>query len=420
MFTRQSWAHLHEILAIALLTSLFPISTLAQTETVIHSFGSAGTDGQNPFVGLTEHAGAFYGTTHGGGPNLIGTVYAIKQINGAWKEKVLHAFTGGVDGNEPAARIIFDSAGNLYGTTLYGGTPGLGNGTVYRLSQQNGKWNETVLYAFQGQLGGGHDGSIPGGGLIFDAAGNLYGTTGAGGANSTGTVFKLTPSGNTWIETVIYNFAGKPDGIGPIGELIADSAGTLYGVTNSGGTNTNTNSAGGGTIFELSPNLDGTWSETVLHSFGAGSDGARPAAGMVADQAGNLYGTTQYGGGTPHGGHGTVFQLSLTNGVWTESVISNFTASGGGNLPQSPVIVDQLGNLYGAANGGGGQHGVIFKLSLTNGVWTHSPFYTFPDVPSGTHPAGNLLIDSAGNFYGTTITGGPGCGCHGLVYMLAP
>jgi uncharacterized repeat protein (TIGR03803 family) len=139
MFTRQSWAHLHEILAIALLTSFFPISALAQTETVIHSFGSAGTDGQNPFVGLTEHAGAFYGTTHGGGPNLIGTVYAIKQINGAWKEKVLHAFTGGADGNEPAAPVIFDSAGNLYGTTLYGGTSGLGNGTVYRLSQQNGK-----------------------------------------------------------------------------------------------------------------------------------------------------------------------------------------------------------------------------------------------------------------------------------------
>ena len=128
--SRDSHGPICTILAIALLTSLFPISALAQTETVIHSFGSAGTDGQNPFVGLTEHAGAFYGTTHGGGPNLIGTVYAIKQINGAWKEKVLHAFTGGVDGNEPAARIIFDSAGNLYGTTLYGGTPGLGNAPI--------------------------------------------------------------------------------------------------------------------------------------------------------------------------------------------------------------------------------------------------------------------------------------------------
>ena len=154
-----------------------------------------------------------------------------------------------------------------------------------------------------------------------------------------------------------------------------------------------------------------------FNSFGAGNDSAIPFAGLIADTEGNLYGTTPYGGKTANGGHGTVFQLALSNGTWTESVISNFTAPGGGNFPQSLLLMDQSGNLFGAANGGADQNGVIFQLSLVNGVWTHTPYYAFPDNAAGIHPTGNLIFDKAGNIYGTTVRGGTN---FGVVYMLAP
>ena len=421
MFAKQFWALSHKILAVVIVTSLFAIRAHAATETVIHSFGSANADGQKPFAGLTQHAGAFYGTTTGGGPRDAGTVFAVKLVNGVWKEKVLYAFTG-ADGDNPQSNVVFDQAGNLYGTTYYGGTGDCfssGCGTVFELSPVNGTWTETVIYNFTGTTGG-NDGASPTAGLIFDATGNLYGTTTQGGASDAGTVFKLTPAGGSWAETVLYNFAGMPDGAAPLGNLIFDRAGNLFGTTAAGGTYNHRNPFGDGTIFELSPNPDGSWTETVLHTLGAGADGASPEAGLIADPAGNLYGTALYGGGTPNGGHGTVFQLALSNGVWTESVISNFTVPGGGNFPQSAVILDQAGNVYGTASGGTGRNGVIFKLSLVNGAWTHTPFYTFPDTLSGIHPLGSPLMDKAGNLYGTTVTGGPGCGCHGVVYMLAP
>ena len=418
MLAKQSTTPSRKFFAVVFVASLFVIPAFAVTETVVHSFGAARNDGQKPFAGLTQHVGAFYGTTSGGGSHLVGTVFTVKLVNGIWKEKVLYEFTGGSDGDTPQSKVVFDNAGNLYSTTHYGGVGGLGFGTVFKLSPNNGVWNETVIHTFTDTAGG--DGSTPSGGLIFDASGNLYGTTSGGGTYKSGTVFKLTPSGNAWTETILYNFAGKPDGAGPVGDLIFDGAGNLYGTTASGGSNANHNTSGDGTAFQLSPNLDGTWTEKVLHSFGAGGDGANPLAGLAADASGNLYGTTLYGGTTPNGGHGTVFQLAFSNGTWAESVISSFTVSGGGNFPQSPLTVGRSGNLYGAANGGSGHNGVIYQLSLANGVWTHQPYYTFPNVASGVHPTGNLLIDGAGNFYGTTVSGGDGCGCQGVVYMVAP
>jgi uncharacterized repeat protein (TIGR03803 family) len=405
--------------AVIIIASLSSAHAFAVTETVIHSFGPANDDGQVPFAGVMQYKAAFYGTTTSGGQHGAGTVFSVKLVNGIWREKLLYAFTGGSDGNDPQSKVIFDNAGNLYGTTNRGGTDNCGCGTVFELSPHNGSWAETVIHNFTGRSGG-NDGAAPIGGLLLDVAGNLYGTTTQGGTNDAGTVFKLAPSGGSCTETVIYNFGGKADGAAPGGDLIFDKSGNLYGTTAAGGTFPGLSGQGGGTAFKLTLNPDGTWSEMVLHSFGAGNDGTEPIAGLAGDLAGNLYGTTIYGGGTPNGGHGAVFQLTPSNGVWTESVISNFTTPGAGNYPQSPLTVDPTGNLYGAANGGAGRHGVIFKLSLGNGVWTHTPFYTFPDVPSGTHPTGSLLLDAAGHFYGTTVTGGPGCGCHGLVYMLAP
>jgi len=346
-------------------------------------------------------------------------VFAVKLVKGVWREKLLYAFTGGADGNDPQSKVIVDNAGNLFGTTNRGGTGDCfssGCGTVFELSPVNGTWTEAVIHNFTG-ANGGNDGAAPTGGLVFDAAGNLYGTTTQGGTSDAGTVFKLTPSGDTWTETVIYNFARKPDGGGPVGDLIFDKIGNLYGTTAAGGTYPGLNGLGGGTAFKLTLNPDGTWDETVLHSFGSGSDGTEPFAGLIADPAGNLYGTTLYGGGTPNGGHGTVFQLTLSNGTWTESVISNFTAPGGGNFPQSPLLLDQSGKIFGAANGGAYQNGVIFQLSLVNGVWTHTPYYAFSHDASGIHPTGSLIFDKAGNMYGTTIRGGTN---FGVVYMLTP
>ncbi|HEY7099028.1 MAG TPA: choice-of-anchor tandem repeat GloVer-containing protein [Terriglobales bacterium] len=381
----------------------------------MHSFSSAGRDGQRPFAGLTWHNGAFYGTTDGGGPHQIGTVYALKLVNGVWKQKVLYAFTGRADGDEPQSNVIFDNAGNLYGTTYYGGSAGLGNGVVFKLSPSNGAWTQSVIHTFAGGIA---DGANPTGGLTMDAAGNLYGSTGSGGTHNAGIVFKLSPSGNNWSETILYNFGGKPDGAVPLGDLVFDGAGNLYGTTIGGGANRNHNPLGDGTVFELSPNPDGSWSETILHSFGSDNDGALPRAGLTLNSGGTLYGTTPYGGGTPNGGHGTAFQLALMNGIWTESVISNFTVAGGGNFPQSPLVIDQAGNLLGVANGGGQQNGVVYKLSFVNGTWQHTALYSFPNTASGVHPIGNLVLDSSGNIYGATVRGGE----HnfGVIYAIAP
>jgi uncharacterized repeat protein (TIGR03803 family) len=308
--------------------------------------------------------------------------------------------------------------GNLFGTTHDGGTGNcaLGCGTAFELSPVNGSWSKKVLYNFSG----GADGGSPSSGLIFDQAGNLYGTTNSGGIGTGGVVFKLTPSGSEWTEAVLYQFAGKPDGAGPDGGVIFDKAGNLYGTTAAGGTFTACNSFGGGTAFKLSANPDGTWSETVLHSFGGGSDGCMPLAGLLLDSAGNLYGTTVYGGSAPFGGEGVAFQLSPSNGIWVENVIHDFTGASLGKNPQSALIRDTAGNLYGTASGGAHFNGIIFKLVLSNGTWTTSEVYSFQNSSEGTHPSASVIMDKAGNFYGTTVSGGGGGGVNGVVYRVQP
>jgi uncharacterized repeat protein (TIGR03803 family) len=264
---------------------------------------------------------------------------------------VLYSFCAEInctDGNSPRAGLISDSSGNLYGTTEFGGA--YEEGTVFKLAPDG---TETVLYSFCAEINC-TDGAYPLAGLIMDAAGNLYGMAPNGGTYGGGTVFRLAPDGT---ETVLYSFCAQTnctDGGGPTG-LIADSSGNLYGTTGRGGEGDC--KYGCGTVFKLAP--DGT--ETVLHAFNGGSDGRTPLAGVIADNAGNLYGTTFYGGGTRcHSGCGTVFKLAPDG---TETVLFAFHGRRGTN-PAGALLKSPHGLLYGTTQFGGasGSYGTIFKI----------------------------------------------------------
>jgi uncharacterized repeat protein (TIGR03803 family) len=367
----------------------------AQTYTVVHSFNGPPTDGKTPAAGLIrDPAGNLYGTTFYGGASDYGAVFKLNKTD----ETVLHSFTGGADGANPAAGLIRDPAGNLYGTTQWGGImTGLcsptGCGVVFRLDP-TGK--ETVLYSFTG----GGDGANPAAGVIGDAAGNLYGTTPAGGASGYGVVFKLDKSG----ESVLYSFTGGADGANPEAALVRDLAGNLYGTTDYGGASRY------GVVFKL----ETTGKETVLHSFsGSSSDGALPYSGrLVPDPAGNLYGTTAIGGTSDWG---VVFKLDMTG---KETVLYNFTGGADGAGPQAGVIRDSAGNLYGTTWAGGSAEGdrgkgVVFKLDVTG---AESVLHSFAGSDGADSGAG-LIGDSAGNLYGTTKTGGKG---NGVVFTIKP
>lgn len=271
-------------------------------------------------------------------------------------------------------------------------------------------------------------GSAPQGALARDAAGNIYGTTGEGGyhclpGDGCGIVWKLSLNPNgTWTSGVIHAFLG-PDGAYPVGGVITDAAGNLYGTTREGGDKSvcpTSNSYGCGTVFELSPNKDGKWIFSELHQFEL-SDGAFPVGRLTFDAAGNLYGTTEQGGT----GSGVVFRLELNSGgTWTESIIHNFTGTDG-DSPQAGVTFDKVGNLYGTTTAGGANSGgTVFKLAPNSeeGTWTESvlySFYTLPNGADGWAPTSDLTFDMAGNLYGTTRAGGTGPYVGGTVFKLA-
>jgi len=303
-------------------------------------------------------------------------------------EKVLYSFCSAnncTDGYFPIAGLIFDTAGNLYGTAYEGGV--YGGGAVFELTPgSNGTWSQTLLYSFSGSKNG--DGMSPYGGLVFDAAGNLYGATQFGGASGTGcngyscgTVFELTPNGGgKWTETVLYSFTGGTDGSLPSASLVLDQSGNLYGTTQGGGAN-NT-----GTVFQLTFGSNGKWTETVLHSFNPKvKDGFDPFSALIFDATGNLYGTTRRGGTA---GYGTVFQLTLgPKGKWTEKLLHSFKHNAkDGENPWDGVILDVNGNLYGTTNMGGADSsgckkhgcGAVFQLTPgANGKWTEKLLHSF-------------------------------------------
>jgi uncharacterized repeat protein (TIGR03803 family) len=332
----------------------------AGNETVLYSF--VGSDeGFTPVGGLTrDAAGNLYGTTYYGGTGYCsddsfddgcGTVF---KLDTAGQETVLHSFGNSPDGANPYAALIRDGSGNLYGTTMYGGTYGLG--TVFKVTPSG---QETVLYSFKG----GSDGGVPYAGLVRDKRGNLYGTAVLGGTYSLGTVFKLDPAGK---ETTLHSFKGVPDGQSPVGSLILDSEGNLYGTTNNGGTGgpCSQPNDGCGTVFEVMS----TGKERVLYSFKGVSkhDGSSPEAKLVRDAAGNIYGTTVGGGATcGPGGCGTVFML---NNAGKETIFHNFTNGDDGGYPIGGPVLDAKGNLYGTTSSGGsteceGGCGVVFKIT---------------------------------------------------------
>jgi uncharacterized repeat protein (TIGR03803 family) len=339
-------------------------------------------------------------------------------------EKVLWRFNF-KDGFNPNGSLVFDAAGNLYDTAYEGSA---GGGNVHELTLGvDGEWTENVLHRFCPKHDKCPDGVLPEGGVIFDAMGNLYGTTTFGGAFNNGVVFQLMPGADgKWTEKVLHNFNGK-NGSVPVGSLIFDAAGNLYGTTLYGGSHINCSGTGCGVVFQLTPGQDGKWTETVLHSFGNGKDGSWPFSSLSIDALGNLYGTTKLGGGH---GLGTVFELSPhTNGKWTERVLHSFNNYDGA-YPQSNLVFDGSGNLYGTTTAGGDVAcspsnwcGTVFELLPdVNGKWTEKVLHSF--YQPRFLLVGGVIFDPAGNLYGTTLGGGhyEGCtvsGC-GTVYELSP
>ena len=408
----------------------------AQKERVLYSFdGDSIYAPAHPTASLiSDAAGNFYGTTLDGGASCAGacgTAFELSpQPSGGWKQIVLHSFQndGQQGGYYPRAGLVSDPAGNLYGAAYLGGNTScdiFGSGTVFELLPTvGGGWKEKVLHSFD-STGDCTDGSGPYGGLNLDAAGNLYGTTSAGGVDNYGTVFELSPSaGGSWTETVLHSFNGY-DGQAPYASLIFDPAGNLYGTTTLGG------NLFYGTVFELSPASGGRWTEKVLHSFDTGSGGYQPQAGVILDAAGNLYGTTTYGGiGTCTNLCGTVFELSPTaSGGWTKKTLHHFTNNGkDGYAPGAGLTFDHAGNLYGTTEDGGNGTssacspgcGTVFELTpAAGGGWAEKVLHNFGQYKNdGQFPEAGVVFDTAGNLYGTTNAGGAILG--GTVFQIAP
>ena len=378
---------------LTLLCFLAPAAS-AQTFSLLHQFKS-GPGGINPYAGVVLDArGNLYGTTVNDGALASGTVF---RLSAAGKEKVLYSFTGiGGDGAFPwYGSLVRDSSGNLYGTTFAGGIYDqfclFGCGTVFKVDA-SGK--ETVLYRFTGTSG---DGGYITQGLVRDSAGNLYGTAFQGGAHGWGAVFKVDPTGK---ETILYSFTGSTDGGNPFGGPVRDAKGNLYGTASFGG------SYFAGNVFKIDP----TGTETVLYSFTGSTDGSTPQAGLIRDSAGNLYGTTTYGGAS---GFGTVFKVN-TQGQ--ENVLYSFTGAPDGYYPSFGSLVrDPAGNLYGTTQtGGASDFGIVFKIDSTG---KETVLHSFSGS-DGKIPYGTLARDKAGNLYGTAYQGGKYGG--GVVFKIAP
>jgi uncharacterized repeat protein (TIGR03803 family) len=308
----------------------------------------------------------------------------------------------------PQSRLTSDGAGNFYGTTTNGGCAagGCGDGVVFELSP-NGIENggETVLYTFC-SLANCTDGANPAYTyVIFDSAGNLYGTTKTGGAYGYGVVFELSSNAGIWTETVLYSFTGGADGSFPVNGLVQDAAGNLYGTV----TSTDGGSEGGG-VFELSPSNGGGWNEQLIYNV---SGGPGNYSGLTIDNGGNIFGTTA----------GTVFELSQKVGVgWTPAIIYTFTVNGKyGYLPENAPVLDEAGNLYGTTvNGGSKNAGTVYKLIPSKkGKWKEKVLYSFKGKQDSASPWGGVVLDGAGNIYGTTTYADNACQCDGTVFELA-
>jgi uncharacterized repeat protein (TIGR03803 family) len=412
----------------------------AQRERVLHRFLINTADGLQPDGGLVaDKAGNLYGTTFQGGSAGLGTVYELSRPakpGGAWTEIILHDFLAGSDGAGPVGSLTIDQEGNLFGTTFYGGVGvnGNSNGTAFELSPPSvgGEWSYSVIASFDNDIVA----INPLGGMVLDGQGNLYGVSGGGVGNGVycgdypcGNVFELQPpkqAGEPWTGQSIYNFftQGTTDGIGPSG-LMLGSDGSLYGTTGSGGTTDS------GTVFKLTPppKVKGAgvfWNETILYNFSP-SDGA-PIGGVIAGPKGTFFGTTEITGVFRYG---TIYQLIPEGGLWTESVLYNFSGGDDGGYPVGGVVSDKVGNLYGTALGGAvqdngeclpGGAGTVFRLSppaVSGGPWSETTLHDFAGGSDGCNPVGRLLLGELSLFGVSEYGGNPKYGLGGTVFRIA-
>jgi len=427
MMFQRSWLVRTSLFAI-LVAMLFAGATFAAgtTEYLVYNFPHTALPilaGCNPAGNLlADSLGNLYGAA-GCGTSSQGVIFKLTRPVApatAWTESVLYAFTGGSDGATPNGGLIWDSAGNLYGTTGAGGTSG--KGTVFELSPPAAgltDWTETVLHSFEG---GTTDGENPLAGVVFDKSGNLYGVTFQGGTVDKalcrigcGIAFQLTPpvsEGGTWTENVLHFFTGT-QGVGPRGVPVLDAKNNVYGAAEGGG------KAGDGLIFRLTPPAEGltAWAFKVLYAFGKPPDGISPWGGLTLHGKGLLYGTTNNGGAE---GFGTVFQLAppaVAGEAWTETILYSFDSASDGAYPQANVVFDSTGHIYGTTTAGGGLGseecvaqtagcGVVFEMSppaAGGDSWSEEILHAFPaSSKDGWLPTGGVIFGKAGVLFGGT------------------
>ena len=390
------------------IVALLSLNAFAQPAfKVLYAFGS-GSDGGGLWGSVVfDPQGNVYGVTFGGGPNGGGTLFELSPQNGQWTLTTLHSFPSSAgDGVAPYGGPVVDGIGNVYGTTSDGGIYGFHWGTVYEATPGPDGWNETIIHSFGGP------GDVAEGnwtGLTIDESGNLYGGSYA--------AFELSPSGNGWDETILHSFDGQNgDGWAAKGAPIWDAQGNLYGSTwYGGGEPTCPANKGCGTVYQLQPGFP-NWKEHVIHRFGSfPSDGTVPGLGpLTIDSQGNLYGVTSQGGANlcVDVGCGTIFKLTpvaaSTGTVWIQTILYNFVNGSSGNGPGGNVIIDGAGNLYGTTGYGGSRQcgcGVVYELSPKDGGWKYTVLHTFIG-PDGDFPDANLTFGPDGNLYGTTAQGG--------------
>ena len=420
----QPWGRLSRIVAAMplLCLLLFAVMAQAQTFTVLHKFTN-GLDGAHPYTGLTiDRAGNLYGTAEYGGSQAndchivsgCGTVFELVHQGAGFIFRPLYQFQGfpSGDGANPQGRVIVGPDGALYGTTAYGGEDGScgdeepGCGTVFKLTPPptfcksfTCNWEETQLYNFTGT----GDGAGPSGEIAFDSAGNLYGTTYDGASEFGGTVYELTPAHGTW---TLSTLAGFESGTNPYGGVQLDRAGNVYGTTELFGT-----------AFQLLPSGSG-WTLNNLYEFSYNGGGWDLAAGLIVGPGGNLYGGTAAGSPSP-----VIFELSPSNGGWTYNPFYTFSSTG----LSANLVMDSTGNLYGTTLGDSEEqiYGSVFKLTPSDGGWIYTDLHDFTNGSDGALPYSSIVIDSAGNLYGTASSGGgdrcppSGTGC-GVVWEITP
>jgi len=409
------WSTAIFIAIVILAGSVFAVG---QTERVVYEF-QGGSYGYEPSGGLiSDHLGNFYGATFlgGRGGRGKGTIFQLSRPagqGGHWTESVLYSFTGGYDGAAPFGELIFDHAGNLYGIGQFGGYEG--GGVVFELKPQGATWKESVIYNFSNS-------DSPVGGLAFDKAGNLYFATRQGGKNGEGSVIQLAPLQGGWAVTLLHSFRAGNGGTNPVSGPIVGNSGDLFGLTNDGG------QAGDfGHVYELKApaTRGGTWTARVLYAFQSVGDGLWPIGRLVFDREGNLYGATLDGGAS---NSGNIFELTRQGDSWSKTELYAFCGQSNctdGALPNGSLIFDGKGNLYGTTENGGNYCtvcGVVFELTppaTQGGTWTETVIYSFDGLGNDPYePMAGLTRGKYGRLWGTTVGGGAVQG--GTVFKILP